>query len=113
MKKYGLPLLIIIVGSFLTQLANRFLNFTGAYEICTVLRVMVVFAFGMSLCQRKRRNQNTWVKKLIIAFFVFFLMCWEMGYFVFPGIKGIVNFLGLASFGFDLLYIYCGWAFFD
>ncbi|MBR5796345.1 MAG: hypothetical protein IKY26_09395 [Erysipelotrichaceae bacterium] len=113
MKKYGLPLLIIIVGSFLVQLISNFLNFTGANEICTVLRVMVVFSFGLSLCQKKRRNQNNWVKKLVIAFFVFFLMCWEMGYFVFPGIKSILNFLNLTSFGYNLLYVYCGWAFFD
>ncbi|MDD6466942.1 MAG: hypothetical protein PUF50_02035 [Erysipelotrichaceae bacterium] len=113
MKKYGIPILIIILGSLLVHLANTYLNFSGANTICTLLRVIVVFSFGMSLCQRRRRNQNAWVKKLLIAFFVFFMMCWELGYFIFPELKYLLNFLGLTTFGFNLIYVYCGWAFFD
>jgi len=110
MKKYGLPLLIIIVGSLLWNLTYSYL---GAGLICTLIRVCTVFGFGVSLAQFRKRSQNGWVKKLIIAFFVFFLVCWELGYLTFPQLRSVIDFLGLTSFGFNLLYVYCGWSFFD
>jgi len=113
MKKYGLPILVIIVGSIVYSLATEYLTFNGASTVCTFIRIAIIFGFGVSLCQKRRSNQKDWIKKLVISFFVFFLICWELGYFAFPELRSLMKFLGLTTFGFNLIYVYCGWAFFD
>ena len=113
MKKYGLPIAVALVGALIVRLVEGFFTFNGAGTLVVLLKDSVLFAFGVSLCQKKRRKNESWFKKLILAFVVFFFVCWELGYVVFPALKTVFNFLGVRGFVVSLVYIYCGWAFFD
>ena len=42
-----------------------------------------------------------------------FFLLWALGYIVFPQLKSIFNFLGIQGFVIYMVYVYCGWAFFD
>lgn len=113
MKKYGMPVLVALVGALLVRLVDAYLSFPGVNDLVTILRVMVLFGFGLTLNQHGRRRNESWVKKLVIAFVVFFFVCWELGYIVFPELKAAFNFLGIYGFVVNMVYVYCGWCFFD
>lgn len=109
MKKY-LPILVLILGSLLVHFAAVW---GAGGSLLVVLRALVCFTFGVSMAVHRHGRQYTWLKKVIVAFVVFFVMVWQMGVIVFPELAGVFETLGLTDFGFSLIYIYCGWIFFD
>ena len=113
MKKYGIPILVVILGSIVHGIATDILDFASAAAICTIIKVAVIFGFGVSLGPQQFKSQKGWGKKVLISVLIFFLICWELGYFAFPSLRYLMNFLGLTTFGFSLIYVYCGWIFFD
>lgn len=112
-RRYMLPLMILILGGFLVRLEYTFLS--GSFETTIVIltRALVMFAFGISLYQHKRRKNESWLKKIFISFFLIFFIFWEMGYVVLPQLKSFFNFLGIEGFVLYCFYVYLGYSFFD
>ena len=57
-------------------------------------------------------NKLTMMRIIMIPLFLFFLL-WDLGYIVFPQLKTVFDFLGIQGFVIAMVYVYCGWAFFD
>lgn len=111
-QRYGIPIAIMIGGGWLLRLI-RYL-FTGSTEhtLVIIATAILLFSFGMNLSQHKKRN-HTWIKKVLVSFLFLFLLLWDLGYFILPQIKAVMNFLAIEGVVISMLYIYCGWTFFD
>ena len=106
-RRYGIPFLIMIVSGLIVRL------FQLRSVLVTIAIAVSLFAFGLSLHIHKKRRDESWFKKLVISFFLMFFLLWDLGYIVFPQLKSIFNFLGIQGFVIYMVYVYCGWAFFD
>ena len=112
-RRYVLPLVILILGGFLVRLEVTFLSGNIEHVLVTLTRALVMFGFGISLYQHRRKRNESWLKKIFISFFLIFFIFWEMGYVVLPQLKSFFNFLGIEGFVLYCFYIYLGYSFFD
>jgi len=108
-RKYLLPMGIILCLSLLLRWLDAWL----ADWMVIVLRCCGLFCFGMSLNFGKHKKYETWLRKVIISFVLIFFLVWELGYVMIPQLKSFFDVLGLYGYIVYLIYIYCGWAFFD
>jgi len=106
--KYILPLIIIIIGSWALDLVAVYLKND---VITIIIKALLMFSFGIAI-QTKRRYK-TWLKKLLIAFVVAYLIIYQLGYFHITLISELFNLLAIDSLAISLLYVYLGWLFFD
>lgn len=114
-RKLGLPLLIIIIGSILYSLVGS-LNFNGENVVLELIKAFAFFAFGMALNTYKKKRSSAWVGKLIISFVMFFFIFFSLGYFKdFYGVINTLSFIGLTHrvMAIPLIYVLCGFLFFD
>lgn len=111
-QSYVWPLLIIIGGGFIYKILTTILTGTYGNIALYLFQVAVMFSLGVSLNYRSKKTQ-TWVKKLVIAFFMFFFIIWNLNYTMIPQLKQITDYLGIYGFVVHLIYVYCGWSFFD
>ena len=81
--------------------------------ILVLIRATLLFCFGLSLNIAKHKRYETWVRKVFISFIMIFFVVWEMGYIMIPQLKNFFTMLGFNGLIVYLLYIYCGWSFFD
>ena len=112
-RRYGILFLIMIVSGLIVRLFNLYLPVSIRSTLVTIAIAVSLFAFGLSLHIHKKRRDESWFKKLVISFFLMFFLLWDLGYIVFPQLKSIFNFLGIQGFVIYMVYVYCGWAFFD
>ena len=112
-KRYGIPFLIMIVSGLTVRLFNTYLPGSIRHVMVTIAVAVGLFAFGLSLHVHKKRRDESWFKKLVISFFLMFFLLWDLGYIVFPQLRSLFHFLGIEGFVIYMVYIYCGWAFFD
>ena len=112
LKRYGYPLFIILIISLgLNILRGIFNNQFNALFI--ILYACLLFSYGVSLNLYKRSKNQSWFKKLVISFFIIFFLVWQLGYVMIPELKSFFNMLGVTDNIISLIYIYCGWSFFD
>lgn len=112
-KKYFLPLGVLLLLSLGIRWLDPLLNGGFGNFVITVLRAGLLFSFGLCMNVGKRRKNETWVRKVLISFIFIFFLVWELGYVMIPELKNIFDFLGLYGYIVYLVYIYCGWSFFD
>lgn len=112
-RRYGLPLIILVLGGFLVRLETTFLSGSFENTIVIITRALVMFGFGISLDRGKRKRNESWLKKIFISFFLIFFIFWDLGYVVLPQLKCFFNFLGIEGFVLHCFYVYLGASFFD
>lgn len=113
MRKYGLPFLILIAGSFLLGLAREYIYFSFKEELLTVLTALLLFGFGAALNDHRKTRGDTWLKKMIIMFlFIVFLLIY-MGVIRFNFITVALSTLGFTNVIWYMLFIYFGYIFFS
>ena len=112
-RKYFLPLGVLLLLSVGVRWIDPLLNGSFGDAIVTILRAGLLFSFGLCLNYGKRRKNETWVRKVIISFMFIFFLVWELGYVMIPELKNIFDFLGIYGYIVYLVYVYCGWSFFD
>ena len=113
MKRYGIPLLTIMIGYGAYHLIRHYYSFGYQRVVMTIQAALLLFVFGISMSTRSK-NRSTWVKKTVIIGLLGFLIVGQLGL-----IKGIevvsVVFAKLRLNGtmlFEMLYIYLGFIFF-
>ncbi|NLC42338.1 MAG: hypothetical protein GX775_05760 [Erysipelothrix sp.] len=100
-----LPLLALAI----IWVVHYLFSFLGAFSLSWVgvlFWAISSFGFGLSMSQRKKRS-NTWVMKLVIAFVVFLLFTYQMGWIAVPYMASL-----RSSILIYFIYVWCGWAFF-
>ncbi len=111
--RYALPFIIMVVSSLLVRLIRTYIRGAFSTELVAIVIALCLFCFGLSLNIKKRSRYESWLKKVLLSFILLFFVCWDLGYVVFPAIKSVFDFFGINGFVVYMVYIYCGWAFFD
>ncbi len=112
MKKYGVPFLILVIGSFLLHLIRANVSFSGKDTLLTVLLAVLAFVFGACLNGSKGSRGDTWVKKMIVMFIFIFMVLVYMGIVRIPVLNQALNFIGVTSSIYLLLFVWLGFLFF-
>ena len=112
-RRYILPLLLLLALSLGLRWLGVILSGHLGNALLIILRAVLLFSFGMSLNIAKRRRYESWLKKVIVSFVFIFFLVWDMGYVMIPELKQIFNWLGLYGYIVYLIYIYCGYIFFE
>ncbi|NLC05463.1 MAG: hypothetical protein GX778_02940 [Erysipelothrix sp.] len=100
-----LPLLALLVIWIIHYLFT-FLGIISIPLVSTLFWAIASFSFGLSMNLKSKRS-NTWVLKLIIAFIVFLLFTYQMGWVSVPFLNNFQSSIILY-----FIYVWCGWAFF-
>ncbi|MEF9962350.1 MAG: amino acid permease [Erysipelotrichaceae bacterium] len=112
-KRLGYPIGIIFVSAFVIKMIDLYLVFPYVSMLVTILTVIALALFGMSLNKsRKRRNPSAF-KKVLAVLIVIFLLLMQLGYFQLPFVSKTFNFFGVDAFFINMLYIFCGYLFVD
>lgn len=111
--RYGFPFVIMILSGFLVRLERTFLSGSFESTVITITMAVCMFAFGISLNRHKRKRNESWLKKIVISFFLIFFLFWDLGIFVIPSLKNMFDVMGITGFVIHLFYVYLGYAFFD
>lgn len=112
-RKYFLPLGILLLLSLGVRWLDPILNGALGEAFIIILRSALLFSFGLSLNIGKRRKYESWFRKVIISFIYIFFLVWELGFVMIPQLKNVFDYLGLYGYIVYLIYLYCGWSFFD
>ena len=112
-RRYILPLLLLLALSLGLRWLGLILTGDVGNALLIILRAVLLFSFGMSLNIAKRRRYESWVKKVIVSFVFIFFLVWDLGYVMIPELKTIFDLMGLSGYIVYLIYIYCGYVFFD
>ena len=113
MKKYGLPFLILIVGSFLIQLVRNYIFVSFKAVLISVLTAILLFGFGISLHNHKRKKGDTWLKKMLIMFVYVVFVLMYLGTISIPVIDSALETIGFTNVAYYMLFIYLGFVFFS
>lgn len=114
-RKFGLPMMIIIVGTILYRIIGEF-GFAYKGVVLELIKAFTFFAFGMALNTYKKKRSSAWVGKLIISFVMFFYIFYSLGYL--GGFGSLIHFLNIVGLlhpvmAIPLIYVLCGFLFFD
>ncbi|MBR3151829.1 MAG: hypothetical protein IKF46_07615 [Erysipelotrichaceae bacterium] len=112
-KKLLMPLAVILITALGLRWLSALLKGQIAFLVLTVLRCILLFWFGLTLNTGKRKRHETWLRKVIISFVMIFFLVWELGYIMIPELKNAFDLIGISGAVVYLVYIYCGWSFFD
>ena len=112
-RKYLLPIALILCLSLGIRWLAPFLTGSVGTAIIVILRACILFGFGLSLNYAKRKRYETWVRKVVISFVFIFFLVWDLGFIMLPELWTIFDSLGVSGYIVYLIYIYCGWSFFD
>ncbi len=112
MKKYGLPFIILVVGSFLLHLIRENVSFTGKDTLLAVLMAVLAFMFGACLNSSHSSRGDTWVKKMIVMFLFIFMVLVYLNVIRIGVINQVLGFIGFTDKLYCLLFVWLGFLFF-
>ena len=112
-KKKLLPLAVILLTALSLRWLTLPLSGQAAFLALTLLRCVLLFCFGLVLNNGRRKRSETWPRKVIISLVMVFFLVWELGYITLPQLKNSFSLIGISETVIGLIYIYCGWSFFD
>lgn len=107
-----LPLIWIIASALVYWLTGYlFSDFVFYTSLLAILEVVILFGFGITLSYHKRNNR-TWVRKLVIALVVVLILFTRINVISAGGINAVFNQFKITTLFINLILVYCGWSFF-
>ena len=113
MRKYGLPLLILFVSSFLLEIIRQYVYVSFKAGFLTVILAILLFAFGASLNDHRKTRGDTWLKKMIFMFIFVIFVLLQMRVVHFDFIDIAFSTIGFTDVIYQMMYIYLGYVFFS
>ncbi|MEG1638450.1 MAG: amino acid permease, partial [Erysipelotrichaceae bacterium] len=80
-KRLGYPVGIIFISALLIKLIDMYLVFPYTSMLITILTVIALSLFGMSLNKSRKRRNSSVFKKVLAVLIVCFLLLMQLGYF--------------------------------
>lgn len=113
LKKYLIPLLLILIISLVLPILDTILTGEFFYNIMIIIRAITYFTLGVYLNTNKRGKYQSWLLKIVISFIFVLLLLMQLNISIIHSFISIVNTLGISGFIYYLFYIYLGWCFFN
>lgn len=111
-KKYILPLLAILLLSIFLNYFSKILepNFTF---LVIIIRCFLLLLIGFIFSNAKYHKKQNWLPKVLFSIVILIFLFNELNFIEIPGLLEIFNYLGIKGFLVYLIYIYCGYCFFQ
>ncbi len=109
MKRYGIPLIVILLGSLILSLIQRYFPVSGT--MIYFLKAMLLFIFGVYLSTYSKKSSG-WVKKFVVAGLFVLVLLFDLGLIKVAVFNRILSFVGINSIIYAMIYIYFGYIFF-
>lgn len=110
MKRYGVPLLVIVVSSLLMYVVRAYVGLTSAAS--TVLTACVLFVFGVYLNTYKSKKGDTWIQKFVVTALFIVLILIQLGIVYIPFINKFLSMIEATTMIYNMFYVYFGYIFF-
>lgn len=111
MRRYIVPLGILIIGSFLITFLTKVLPQEVFGNIFYLLVVLMLFAFGMSLNIQKTRLKNFSIRHIVLVILVILLYLFDTGIINVPLFNWFLKYTVADFMLVKLFYVYFGWLF--
>ncbi len=112
MRRYGIPLIVIIISSIGLYLFKNYAFFTYKGTMTVILTALALFIYGIYLNIGKSKKSDTWIKKFIVFSFFILLIMMQLGLFRIRFISIFLDIIGADNLIYSMLYIYLGFIFF-
>lgn len=113
MKKFGLPILLIILIAISSKFLVQFTDDQVGNFLYIIVMMALLFNLGLTLNTHKKTRGQTWIKKVIASLVVLLFLIYQLsGTLVFNELHTFFGFIGLNQTVIYLIYVYCGWIFF-
>ncbi|MGI6509662.1 MAG: hypothetical protein ACOX1L_03625 [Erysipelotrichaceae bacterium] len=109
MKRYGIPLIVILAGSLLLSLIQRYFPVSSTFIY--FLKAMLLFIFGVYLSTYSKKSSG-WIKKFVVAGLFVLVLLFDLGLIRVAVFSRILSFVGINSIIYAMIYIYFGYIFF-
>ncbi len=113
MRKYGLPFLILLLGSFGLQLVREYVYVSFKETLLAILTALLLFIFGASLNDHKKTRNDTWLKKMLIMFVYIAFILIYLNVIRIDAISVAMATIGFTNVIYYMLFIYFGYIFFS
>jgi len=111
MKRYGIPLLVIIIGCLMLFGIRNYIFFSFKDSALVILSALLLFVLGISMSNRSKKS-NGWLKKVVILTLMVLMVLIELGVLRISFLSMIFSKIGSVTLIFSMLYIYFGFIFF-
>ena len=112
MKRYGLPLIVIIISSIGLYLFKNYAFFDSKGTWLVIFTALALFIFGVYLNGAKSKKNDTWIKKFIVFSLFILLIIMQLGLLYVKTIAIFFDIIGANSLIYYIFYIYLGYIFF-
>lgn len=110
-RRYIVPLGILIIGSFLINFLTRVLPSVIFGNVYYLLLVLMLFAFGMSLNIQKTKLKNFSLRHILIVIFVILLYLFDTKIINVPLYNWFLSYTTSDLLITKIMYVYFGWLF--
>ncbi len=110
-RRYVIPLGILIVGSFIITFLTRVLNPTVFGNVNYLLTVLMLFAFGMALNVQKSRLKNFSLRHIVIVILTISLYLFDTKIVNVPFFNWFLTYTTADLLLTKIFYVYFGWLF--
>lgn len=112
-KRIAFSLLIIVGSALLSNFITLYLHGDVVDTIVTILIVMALFLFGVSLNQGRKKKSKAVFRKVFAIVAMLIVVFMELGYFMLPYLEPYAQYFKLDAFYMVMFYIFCGYLFVD
>ncbi len=110
-RRYLVPLGILIVGSFLVNFLSRVLPQVIFGNVYYLLVTLLLFAFGMSLNIQKTRFKNFSMRHIVIVILMILLYLFDTQIINVPLYNWFLSYTTSDFIITKIMYVYFGWLF--
>lgn len=110
MKRYGVPLLVIVLSSLLMYVARAYVGINSTAT--SVLVAGVLFVFGIYLNTYRSKKGDTWIQKFIVMALFILLLLIQLGLINIPIINKFLSIIEANTMVYYMFYVYFGYIFF-
>ena len=108
MKKYGVPLVVVVIGSLFLYIINTYVQLVFKSQVMTVLTSFVLFLFGFYLNGAKRGRSGA-LRRVIVIILYLALLVVQTGLINLNFLEIVLSEIGATSVVFYMLYFYFGY----
>ncbi len=107
-RRYLVPLGILIIGSFILNLLNRYLPQIFGGNVYYFFHVVMLFSFGMSLNFSKSKLSGFSLRHIVIVVLLIFLFLYDINLIPLNIFSNFLAYINYGNYILAIFYVYLG-----